>query len=65
MVLTLISNGFTGYYGTCIGFNGNCNGPCWSLLVISHLLIYYVTQHRTENHFCMCFFFLLLKVGGL
>ncbi len=26
-----ISNGFTGYNGTCIGFTGNCNGPCWSL----------------------------------
>ncbi len=23
-----ICNGFTGYNGTCIGFNGNCNGPC-------------------------------------
>ncbi len=26
-----ISNGFTGY-GTCTGFTGNCNGPCWSLI---------------------------------
>ncbi len=34
-----ICNGFTGYNGTCIGFNGNCNGPCWSLLVIGHLLL--------------------------
>ncbi len=28
-----ISNGFTGYNGTCIGFNGNCKGTlfglCW------------------------------------
>ncbi len=30
---------FNGYYGTCIGFNGKCNGPCWSLLVIGHLLL--------------------------
>ncbi len=28
-----------GYYGTCTGFNGNCNGPRWSLLVIDHLLL--------------------------
>ncbi len=34
-----ISNGFTGYNGSCIGFNGNCNGPCWSLLVIGCLLL--------------------------
>ncbi len=34
-----ICNGFTGYNGTCIGFNGNCNGPCGSLLVIGHLLL--------------------------
>ncbi len=26
-----------GYNGTYIGFNGNCNGPCWSLLVIGQL----------------------------
>ncbi len=31
-------NGFIGYNGTCIGINGNCNGPCGSLLVIGHLL---------------------------
>ncbi len=34
-----ISNGFTGNNGTCIGFNGNCNGPCGSLLVIGHFLL--------------------------
>ncbi len=34
-----ICNGVTGYNGTCIGFDGNCNGPCWSLLVIGHLLL--------------------------
>ncbi len=34
-----ISNGFTGYNGSCIGFNGNCNGPCCSLLVIGHTLL--------------------------
>ncbi len=34
-------NGCTGYNGTCIGFNGNRNGPCGcgSLLVIGHLLL--------------------------
>ncbi len=30
-----ISIGFTGYNETCTGFNG----PCWSLLVIGHLLL--------------------------
>ncbi len=25
--------------GTCIGFTGNCNGPCWSLLVSGCLLL--------------------------
>ncbi len=34
-----ISNGFTGYNGICIVFNGNCNGPCGSLLVIGCLLL--------------------------
>ncbi len=34
-----IRNGFTGYNGTCIGFTGNCNGSCWSLLVIGHPLL--------------------------
>ncbi len=34
-----ICNGFTGYNVTCIGFDGNCNGPCGSLLVIGHLLL--------------------------
>ncbi len=33
----LICNGFTGYDENCIGFNGNCNGACWSLLVIGRL----------------------------
>ncbi len=28
-----ICYGFTGYNRTCIGFNGNCNCPCWSLQV--------------------------------
>ncbi len=54
-----ISNGFTGYNGTCIGFNGNCNGPCWSLLVIGHLrdllkpIIHngICPETHTENHF--------------
>ncbi len=27
-----ISNGFTGYNGTCIGFTGNCDGLCWPLI---------------------------------
>ncbi len=34
-----VCNGFTGYNGTCIGFNGNCNGRCGSLLVIGRLLL--------------------------
>ncbi len=38
-IMSFCSNGFTGYNGTCIGFNGNCNGPCWFLLVIGHLLL--------------------------
>ncbi len=25
------------YNENCIGFNGNCNGACWSLLVIGRL----------------------------
>ncbi len=31
-------NGFTGYNGNSIGFNGNCNGPCGSVLVSCCLL---------------------------
>ncbi len=25
--------GFTDYNGNFTGFNGNCKGPCWSLMV--------------------------------
>ncbi len=53
-------NDFTGYNGTCIGFNG----PCGSLLVIGHLLLVtcytkihilmeYVPKHTTYNIFLM------------
>lgn len=30
----IICSSFTGYVGNWIGFNGNCNGPCRSLLDI-------------------------------
>lgn len=32
-------NGFSGYNGNGIGFNGNCSGPCGSPLVICCLLL--------------------------
>ncbi len=46
-----ICNGFTGYKGTCIGFNGNCNGPCWSLLVIVQLTLNKIIN---ATLFCFC-----------
>ncbi len=59
-----ICNGFTGYNGICIGFTGNCNGPCGFLLVstgnwspsIGGLLKPINNgKHTTEKHIFMVF----------
>ncbi len=47
---TKMCNGFTGYNGTCTGFNVNCIGPCRSLLVIGHLLL--VVKPINPNGIC-------------
>ncbi len=44
-------NGFTGYNGTCIAFDGNIMDPVGLLVIGQYILMQYVPKHTTENIF--------------